>query len=283
MAEIIDGKAIALEVRREVKKQVAELVERTGITPKLCVILVGDDPASQIYVANKQKACEKAGIIGETLRFGAEMTEGELVAVVERLNADKTVNGILVQLPLPKHINEKRIIAAIAPEKDVDGLNPMNTGLLFSGRQGLVPCTPAGCIELLKRSGVQMCGANAVIIGRSKLVGMPLIALLLNENCTVTVCHTKTADLAAHTREADIIVSAAGAPGVLTGDMVKPGAVVIDVGIVRKADSKITGDADFESVAAVASKITPVPGGVGPMTIAMLIKNTYLAAEAQNA
>ena len=274
MATLIDGKAIAKDIRREIAKEAAAFTEKYGVKPCLKVILVGDDPASCIYVNNKQKACEKAGIDAETLR---------LLRLIQKLNADKFVNGILVQLPLPAHIDEKKVLDAISPEKDVDGFHPMNAGKLLEGEALLEPCTPKGCIELLKRMNVEIAGKNAAVVGRSNLVGKPVALMLLRLNATVTVCHSKTKDLGDVLRCADIVVAAAGKPGLVTGDMLKDGAVLLDVGINRLEDGSITGDIDFESASKRASMITPVPGGVRPMTIAMLLKNTMLAAEAQNA
>ena len=283
MATLIDGKAIATDIRREIAKEAAAFTEKYGVKPCLKVILVGDDPASCIYVNNKQKACEKAGIDAETLRLGAETKTEELLGLIQKLNADKFVNGILVQLPLPAHIDEKKVLDAISPEKDVDGFHPMNAGKLLEGEALLEPCTPKGCIELLKRMNVEIAGKNAAVVGRSNLVGKPVALMLLRLNATVTVCHSKTKDLGDVLRRADIVVAAAGKPGLVTGDMLKDGAVLLDVGINRLEDGSITGDIDFESASKRASMITPVPGGVGPMTIAMLLKNTMLAAEAQNA
>ena len=282
MSELIDGKAVAQKVRAEVRARVKTFYEKYAVKPKLSVILVGDDPASKVYVANKQKACEKVGIESDTHVLGADTKMPELLSLIDTLNADKSVNGILVQLPLPKGLDPDAVTSHIAPEKDVDGLTPVNAGLLFEGRALLEPCTPSGCIELLKRYEVPLAGAKAVIIGRSKLVGKPLAVQLLRENCTVSLCHSKTMNVSEYTKNADIVVCATGRPGLLTGDMVKPGAVVLDVGITRMADGSLSGDADFESVSKVAGLITPVPGGVGPMTIAMLVKNTIIAAEAQN-
>jgi methylenetetrahydrofolate dehydrogenase (NADP+)/methenyltetrahydrofolate cyclohydrolase len=290
-AELIDGAAIARSVRDDVAKDVA-LLRRRGVTPGLTVVLVGDDPASAVYVRSKGKACEEAGMSGETIRLGAATSQDELLAVVDRLNADPAVHGILVQMPLPKHIDPDTVVRRIRPDKDVDGFHPVNVGKLLIGeKDGFAPCTPAGVQEMLVRSGVDTRGMECVVIGRSNIVGKPMAALLVQDragaNATVTVCHRHTRDLAAHTRRADLVIAAAGRPGVLTREMVKPGAVVIDVGINRVDDPtsrngyRIVGDVDFEGVRAVASRITPVPGGVGPMTIAMLLRNTVKAASAQ--
>ena len=285
---LIDGAAIGRLVRRDVAAEV-ERLKALGITPGLSVVLVGDDPASAVYVRSKGKACEEAGMRGETIRLPAETTENALLAQVDRLNADPNVHGILVQMPLPRHIAADKVIRRIRPEKDVDGFHPVNVGKLSIGeRDGFVPCTPAGAIELLVRSGVETRGKDAVIVGRSNIVGKPMAALLMQDapggNATVTVCHSRTSNLAGHIRRADIVIAAIGKPEMITGDMVKPGAVVIDVGINRVNDAaapkgyRIVGDVHFASARDVASLITPVPGGVGPMTIAMLMKNTVRAA-----
>jgi methylenetetrahydrofolate dehydrogenase (NADP+)/methenyltetrahydrofolate cyclohydrolase len=287
-ATLIDGTAIGRLVREDVAKEVSRLKAR-GVVPGLSVVLVGDDPASAVYVRSKGKACEEAGMRGETIRLPAETSEEELLARVDALNADPNVHGILVQMPLPRHMSADKVIRRIRPEKDVDGFHPVNVGKLSIGeRDGFVPCTPAGAIELLVRSGVDTRGKDAVIVGRSNIVGKPMAALLLQDapggNATVTVCHSRTTNLAAHTRRADILVAAIGRPEMITGDMIKPGAVVIDVGINRVTDAaapkgyRIVGDVHFASARDVASLITPVPGGVGPMTIAMLMKNTVRAA-----
>ena len=281
MAQIIDGKTIAKDVRQEIKKQALSFAHRHGRKPGLAVILVGDDPASCIYVNNKQKACEKAEINAQTLRLSGESKTEELLKLIDELNADPTVDGILVQLPLPRHMDETAVLNRILPEKDVDGFHPMNAGRLFEGEALLEPCTPKGCMELLKRSGVEIAGKNAVVVGRSNLVGKPVAMMLMRENATVTLCHSKTADLKEYLKRADIVVAAVGKPELIKGDMLKPGCVVLDVGINRLPDGTITGDVEFESASKVASFITPVPGGVGPMTITMLLKNTLLAAEAK--
>jgi len=285
---LIDGAAIGRLVRRDVAAEV-ERLKALGITPGLSVVLVGDDPASAVYVRSKGKACEEAGMRGETIRLPAETTENALLAQVDRLNADPNVHGILVQMPLPRHIAADKVIRRIRPEKDVDGFHPVNVGKLSIGeRDGFVPCTPAGAIELLIRSGVETRGKDAVVVGRSNIVGKPMAALLMQDapggNATVTVCHSRTVNLPGHIRRADIVVAAIGKPEMITGDMIKPGAVVIDVGINRVNDAtaskgyRIVGDVHFASARQVASLITPVPGGVGPMTIAMLMKNTVRAA-----
>ena len=249
----------------------------------MCVILAGDNPASKVYVASKEKACGWVGIRSVAKKFSADITEKELIEEIHKLNQDPDINGILVQLPLPKGINEENVLRAVAPEKDVDGFHPMNAGELMRAGATLEPCTPAGCIELLKRAGVELAGANAVVIGRSNIVGKPIAMMLLRENCTVTICHSKTKNMKDILKNADIVVSAMGRPRAVTGDMLKEGAAVIDVGINRLEDGSIVGDVDFESAIKVAGPITPVPGGVGPMTIAFLLKNTMTAAEIQNA
>ena len=288
-AELIDGRAIAKKVRADVAERAKALAAR-GVTPGLAVVLVGDDPASAVYVSAKGKATEEAGMYSLTVRLDADTLQEELLARVEALNADPRIHGILVQMPLPKQIDPDAIIRAIDPAKDVDGFHPVNVGKMLVGElDGFIPCTPAGIQVLLKESGVKTPGKNCVVIGRSNIVGKPMAALMMqdreNANCTVTVCHRHTADLKAHTLEADILIVAAGRPRIVTADMVKRGAVVIDVGTNRVADpkakggTKLQGDVDFESVREIASKITPVPGGVGPMTIAMLMANTVRAAE----
>jgi methylenetetrahydrofolate dehydrogenase (NADP+) / methenyltetrahydrofolate cyclohydrolase len=288
-AELIDGKAIAETIRNEVAADVARLAVQ-GIVPGLTVVLVGDDAASATYVGAKEKASKAAGMQGETIRLPAATSQAELLTVVERLNADESVHGILVQMPLPSHIDPDTVIRHILPEKDVDGFHPVNVGKLLIGHtDGFVSCTPAGVIELLVRSGVETRGAEAVIVGRSNIVGKPMAALLVQGraggDATVTVCHSRTRDLAFHTRRADILIAAIGRAEMITGDMIKPGAVVIDVGMNTKPDAskakgtRLCGDVHFDSAVQVASKITPVPGGVGPMTIAMLLRNTVRAAE----
>ena len=278
MAQLINGKEISAAIRAELKEETARLKEQ-GITPGLAVVLVGDDPASKVYVRNKKRACEELGYYSEEHTLPADTAQEELLALVKRLNEDARIHGILVQLPLPKQIDEQSVIAAISPEKDVDAFHPVNVGRIMIGDYRFLPCTPAGVIELLTRSGVELSGKECVVVGRSNIVGKPMAMLLLHENATVTVCHSKTKNLADVVRRADVVVVAIGKPKFLTGDMLKEGAVVIDVGTSRLADGKLCGDADFDSCAAVCSKITPVPGGVGPMTITMLMKNTLNAAK----
>jgi methylenetetrahydrofolate dehydrogenase (NADP+) / methenyltetrahydrofolate cyclohydrolase len=288
-AELIDGKAIAADIRDEVAGAVTVL-RAHGVVPGLTVVLVGDDAASATYVGAKEKASMAAGMRGTTMRLAASTTQAELLAVVERLNADADVHGILVQMPLPAHIDPDTVIRHILPEKDVDGFHPINVGKLLIGHtDGFVSCTPAGVVELLTRSGVETRGADAVIVGRSNIVGKPMAALLMQGraggDATVTVCHSRSRDLSSHTRRADILVVAAGRAEMITGDMIKPGAVVIDVGMnhvvdpSRASGKRLVGDVHFESAVTVASRITPVPGGVGPMTIAMLLRNTVRAAQ----
>lgn len=291
--ELIDGVAIARSIRDEVTIEVAKLVAR-GITPGLAVVLVGEDPASEVYVRNKGRACDEAGMHSVTIKLPATTTQAELLAEVKRLNDDPTIHGILVQMPLPKHLDPDVVIRTIRPAKDVDGFHPVNVGKsLIGDRDGFVPCTPAGVQEMLARSGTATKGKECVIVGRSNIVGKPMMALMVqpapNANATVTVCHSATQNLKEHTLRADILIVAAGKPRMVTGDMVKEGAVVIDVGINRVEDAsakngyRLVGDVDFESARQRASKITPVPGGVGPMTIALLLKNTVRAAEQSSA
>lgn len=272
MAKILDGKAVSQRIKDELKNEVAALKEK-GINPGLAVIIVGDDPASRVYVNNKKKACEEIGIYSLEYALPKETTEEELISLINELNDKKEVNGILVQLPVPKHINEENIINAIDPKKDVDAFHPVNVGKIMVGNFDFVPCTPAGVMELIKESGIDVCGKECVVVGRSNIVGKPQAMLLLHQNGTVTICHSRTKDLAEKTRNADILVAAVGIPEFIKGDMVKEGAVVIDVGINRVADKKLVGDVEFESCEKVAGAITPVPGGVGPMTIAMLMNN----------
>ena len=257
----------------------AEEAQRLGIEPGLCVILVGDDPASAIYVRNKARACKDAGFYSRTIKLPAETAREELLACIREQNADPQIHGILVQLPLPKHLDEQEILSAIDPAKDADGFLPVSAGKLLLGQKAPVACTPQGCLELLKRSNVPMEGAHAVVVGRSNIVGKPMAPSLLRENCTVTVCHSRTKNLPEICRTADILVAAIGKPRFIKGDWIKPGAAVIDVGINRLEDGSITGDVDYEAASQVAGWITPVPGGVGPMTIAMLLKNTLEAAK----
>ena len=285
-AKVIDGKKLAAETRAEIARRVAALKAEKGVTPGLAVILVGDNPASVSYVTAKEKACREAGMLSREIWMPASVAEDELIAEIERLNADPAIHGILVQLPLPKGFSEKRVIDAIAPEKDVDGFTPVNVGKMLIGDDCFLPCTPHGIIKLIEVTGMDLAGKHAVVIGRSNIVGKPVAALLSRKsvNATVTLCHTGTKDLKAFTRTADVVVVAAGRPDTLTGDMLKPGAVVIDVGVNRVPDAskekgyRLCGDADFASCAEVASAITPVPGGVGPMTITMLLWNTLESA-----
>lgn len=279
--KLLDGKAVAQKVLGEVGTGVRDLRARTGVTPTLAVVLVGDFTPSRIYVANKKKAADEVGIASRDHIHPEGMTEPELLALLESLNADPGVHGILLQLPLAGGLDEDRAIAAIAPEKDVDGFHPLNLGRLLAGSPTVVPCTPAGCLEILDHYGADLRGAEAVVVGRSRIVGKPLAQLLLARHATVTVCHTRTRDLAAHTRRADVLCVAAGRARVITGDMVKEGAWVIDVGINRLETGKLVGDVDFASASERAGAITPVPGGVGPMTIAMLLRNTLAAARRQ--
>jgi len=275
VAQLIDGVALAKQIRAEAARQAVAL----GMRPGLAVVLVGDDPASAVYVRNKVKACEEAGFHSVLERYDTQMTQGALLARIAALNADPSIHGILVQMPLPKHLDPHAVIEAIAPAKDVDGFSIASAGELLTGLPGLRPATPLGCMKLIESTGVALRGKHAVVIGRSNTVGKPMALLLLQANATVTICHSATPDLAAHTRQADIVVAAVGRIGTLTADMVKPGAIVIDVGINRKADGKLCGDVEFEPVREVAGWITPVPGGVGPMTIAMLLMNTLEAAK----
>lgn len=279
MAILIDGKAIAAEVKADAAKK-CEALKARGVEPALAVILVGEDPASQVYVRNKARACKTCGIRSQVIRMSAETTQEELIAKIREINADDSIHGLLIQLPLPKHLNEAEALREVDWRKDVDGFHLMNAGALLSGQATVSPCTPAGCIELLKRSGVELKGANAVVIGRSNIVGKPMALLLLQENCTVTICHSKTRNLAEITANADILVAAIGRAKFVKADMVKAGAAVIDVGINRMEDGTLAGDVDFDEVEKKAGWITPVPGGVGPMTIAMLMENTVRAAEA---
>ncbi|MHB0977305.1 MAG: bifunctional methylenetetrahydrofolate dehydrogenase/methenyltetrahydrofolate cyclohydrolase FolD [Candidatus Aquicultorales bacterium] len=278
MSIIIDGKKISAEVKEDLSKEV-EALKSKGITPGLAVVLVGEDPASKVYVANKEKACQELGIHSVIHRLPTETTEKELLDLVDSLNADPTIDGFFVQSPVPGQIDENRIIEAIDPDKDVDGWHPMNVGRLVVGEWGYRPATPAGVIELIERSGVDLKGKEAVVVGRSNIVGKPVALMLLEKHATVTICHSRTKDLGEVTRRADVLVVAIGKAKFVTGDMVKPGATVIDVGINRLETGKLAGDVDFEAAAEIAGAITPVPGGVGPMTIAMLMKNTVEAAK----
>jgi methylenetetrahydrofolate dehydrogenase (NADP+)/methenyltetrahydrofolate cyclohydrolase len=279
-ARVIDGKAVAAGVRERVRAEVGEYAETAGRAPVLATVLVGEDPASQIYIRNKREACEEVGMGSRHHGLDAGTSEDELLALVAALGEDEDVDGILVQLPVPDQIDPDAVVAAIDPGKDVDGLTPVNAGLLAHGVPGLVPCTPAGVMELLRHEGVGLEGAEAVVVGRSKLVGVPVARLLLSANATVTVCHSRTRDLAAVCSRADVLVAAVGVPRLLGAGAVKPGAVVIDVGMNRTEDG-LCGDVDYEAAAEVAAAITPVPGGVGPMTIAMLLVNTLAAARAR--
>lgn len=276
-AQLLDGKAMSAELREELALRVQRLKEK-GVTPGLAVILVGDDPASQIYVKNKELGCQQVSIHSVTIRLPETASQAELEAQIDKLNADTSIHGILVQLPLPQGLDEAAALARILPEKDVDGFHLLNAGKLFTGQQGVVACTPKGAMEMLHRTGIDLSGKEAVVVGRSNIVGKPMAMLLLQENATVTICHSRTANLAEHTRRADVLVAAVGKPRFITADMVKLGAVVIDVGINR-VDGKVVGDVDFDAVREVASWITPVPGGVGRMTITMLLANTIEAAE----
>lgn len=278
-AEIIDGKKVAAEIKNEVAREVKEL-KKKGVVPGLATVLVGDDPASHIYVRNKVKDCEEVGIFSEKIVLPNETSEGELLEVIDDLNKRSEIHGILVQLPLPAHIDEFEVIKAIDPQKDVDGFHPVNQGLLLIGKETIAPCTPAGIMEMLKRYEVEIEGKHAVVVGRSNIVGKPAAVLLLKENATVSICHSRTKNLSEITRQADILVVAVGRAEMIKAEMVKPGAVVIDVGINR-VDNRIVGDVDFDEVAEVASYITPVPGGVGLVTRAMLLKNTVEAAKRQ--
>ncbi len=279
MAEIIDGKLVSKKLRDGLTADIADFKARIGVTPGLAVIMVGDNPASAVYVRNKHKACGEVGIRSYQIELPAETSEAELLSRIDELNRDESVHGILVQLPLPKHINEEKVINRISPDKDVDAFHPVNVGRIMIGNYSFLPCTPAGIMELLAHYNVDIAGKRCVVIGRSNIVGKPMALLLLEKHGTVTVCHSRTKNLAEITREADILVVAIGRAGFLTADMVKDGAVVIDVGINRLPDGKLAGDVDFDGVSRVASLITPVPGGVGPMTITMLLKNTLTAAQ----
>lgn len=278
-AKIIDGKAISAAVRKAVTEDTEAFVSQTGITPHLAAVLVGDDPASQVYVRNKERACEACGLKSTLHRLPAETTQEQLAALVDQLNNDTGVHGILVQLPLPKHLDSTPILDAILPGKDVDGFHPENVGLMLQGRPRFLPCTPHGVMKMLQHENIATAGKHAVVIGRSDIVGKPMAALLVQKgaDATVTICHSRTADIGAITRQADILIAAVGIPEFVKGDMIKPGAVVIDVGINR-VDDKLVGDVDYAAAFEIASAITPVPGGVGPMTIAMLLQNTLEAA-----
>ena len=278
MAKLIDGKLISAQIRAEIKEEVAAFEEERGFVPGLAVVIVGENPASQVYVRNKARACAEVGFYSEVHELSASTTQEELNALVDRLNGDERIHGILVQLPLPKHLDETEVLLRIDPAKDVDAFHPYNVGKIMIGDYDFLPCTPAGVMALLERSGIDPAGKRCVVIGRSNIVGKPMAMLLLHANGTVTVCHSRTQNLAALCREADILVVAIGRADFVGADMVKPGAVVIDVGMNRREDGKLTGDVDFAAVEPIASAITPVPGGVGPMTITMLLKNTLTAA-----
>lgn len=279
-AELIDGKTISAEAREQVANEVAALKEKSGVVPHLAAVLVGEDPASQVYVRNKERACEKCGLKSTLHRLPDSTTQDELLSLVQQLNGDSSVHGILVQLPLPKHLDSTPILDAILPAKDVDGFHPENVGLMLQGRPRFLPCTPHGVMKMLEHQQVQIAGKHAVVIGRSDIVGKPMAALLLQRgaDATVTICHSRTQNMAAITQQADILIAAVGIPNFVTQDMIKPGAVVIDVGINR-VDERLVGDVDFDAASEIASQITPVPGGVGPMTIAMLLKNTLESAK----
>ena len=277
-AQILDGKKMSETLRKEIAAGVEKLKAERGITPGLAVILVGNDPASEIYVRNKGNGCQETGMYSETVRLPEDTSQERLLAEIDRLNADDSIHGILVQLPLPAHLDEAAALARICPEKDVDGFHLLNAGKLMTGGSGVIPCTPKGALYMIRQTGIDLTGKHAVVVGRSNIVGKPMAMLLLRENCTVTVCHSRTRDLAEYTRRADILIAAVGRAGLITADMVQPGAVVIDVGINR-VDGKVRGDVDFDGVSEVAGWITPVPGGVGRMTIAMLLQNTLEAAE----
>lgn len=278
---LIDGKAVSLQVKQQVKQECDKLKTK-GVTPGLAVIIVGDDPASQVYVRNKEKACEECGFYSVKYALDADTTQDELNALIDKLNKDEKINGILCQLPLPKHLDDKEVINRIDPIKDVDAFHPVNVGAIMIGDYNFLPCTPAGVMELIHSTGVDVTGKKAVVIGRSNIVGKPMAMLLLHENATVEITHSKTLDLKSITKEADILVAAIGRAKFVTADMVKNGAIVIDVGMNRDENGKLCGDVDFENVKAKCSFITPVPGGVGPMTISMLMRNTLTAAKLQN-
>lgn len=279
MAKILDGKAVSQRVKNALKDETEKFVEKYGIRPGLAVVIVGDDPASRVYVNSKKKACAEIGYYSEEHALPESTTEGELLSLVEKLNGDEKIHGILVQLPLPKHIDEEKIINAINPKKDVDAFHPVNVGKIMIGNFDFLPCTPAGVMELINEAGIDLTGKNCVVVGRSNIVGKPQAMLLLHKNATVTICHSKTKNIKEITRNADVLVAAVGRAQMFDGDYIKDGAVVIDVGMNRLENKKLVGDVDFESAAKKASYITPVPGGVGPMTIAMLMKNTLTAAK----
>ena len=281
MAIIVSGKEVSASIRERLKKDTAEFVAENGYAPGLAVIIVGEDPASKVYVNNKHKACLEVGFTSEVYRLPEETTMNELLSLVDKLNNDEKIHGILCQLPLPKHLNEEQVILRINPDKDVDAFHPINTGKIMIGNHSFVPCTPAGVMRLIESTGTDVCGKECVVVGRSNIVGKPQAMLLLQKNGTVTICHSRTRDLKEVTKRADILVVAVGIPNFITGDMIKEGAVVMDVGINRTSEGKLVGDVDFESAEKVAGYITPVPGGVGPMTITMLLENTLTAARLQ--
>jgi methylenetetrahydrofolate dehydrogenase (NADP+)/methenyltetrahydrofolate cyclohydrolase len=278
---ILEGRPVAEKVLNEVRAGIARLRERTDVVPSLAVVLVGDDPASAVYVRTKKRMAASLGIASPDYVYPAGLEQKQLLAIIDQLNADRSVHGILIQLPLPKGLDEDEAVMRVSPDKDADGLHPLNLGRLLAGAPRVLPCTPAGCLEILDHYGAKLEGMEAVVVGRSRLVGKPLAQLLLSRQATVTMCHTRTRDLAAHTRRADVLCVAAGRPRMVTADMVKPGAWVIDVGTNRLDTGKLVGDVDFDSVVTRAHAVTPVPGGVGPMTVAMLMKNTLAAAERQ--
>lgn len=279
MAELINGKEIAAQMRAEFAKEADSLKADKGITPGLAVVLVGEDPASKVYVGMKEKACTEAGFYSTEHKLDADTAEEKLLSLIDELNADEKIHGILVQLPLPKHINETKVLEAISPSKDVDGFHPYNVGRLIVGKPTFQPCTPFGVIKMLERIGVEMEGKEAVVVGRSNIVGKPIAMMLLQKHATVTICHSRTKDLKAKVKSADIVIAAVGVPEMVKGDWIKPGAVVIDVGVNRLPSGKLVGDVEFEAASKLASAITPVPGGVGPMTITMLLYNTLEAAK----
>lgn len=282
MSQVIDGKAIAADLRLSIKEQITELINSGKRAPGLDVILVGEDPASKIYVRNKQRACQEAGLVSNIHRLSENAKEAELLELIDKLNKDESVDGILCQLPLPKHISEEKIINAISPEKDVDGFHPVNSGHLLTGGKGFVPCTPAGIIYMLKNINYDFVGKNAVVIGRSNIVGKPMAILLLNENCTVTIAHSKTKNLQSICQKADLLVTSAGVENFITKDFINSDQVIIDVSINRNSEGKVVGDVKYEEVAPFVKAITPVPGGVGPMTIAMLLQNTLISYKNKN-
>lgn len=281
MATIINGREIAATIRAQIAKETETLKKDKGILPGLAVVLVGDDPASKVYVGMKEKACAETGFYSAEHKLPVETSEEELIALIEQLNSDDKIHGILVQLPLPGHINETKIIEAISPFKDVDGFHPYNVGCLLVGKPSFKPCTPYGIIKMLEYIGVDVEGKEAVVVGRSNIVGKPIALMLLQKNATVTVCHSRTKDLKSKVKNADIVIAAIGKPEMIKGDWIKPGAVVIDVGVNRVSDRKLVGDVEYEAASKVASAITPVPGGVGPMTITMLLYNTLFSAKQQ--